>query len=330
VVLAGAILCYGGISALVIAFTMYPIALAMFKEANLPRYLIPGAIAAGCFTFAAAAFPGTPQTINVIAATYMGTTVSAAPVVGIICGVIGLTLSAFYLYWMGNKAQKNGEFFEADAQVMKTLETSSQLGENVNPFIALLPIIAIIVLLVILKVNVLVSMLLGTLICGVSLAKNLHDMPKLLSGSIENAMHATVTTGCIVGYGSVVSASAGFAYLSDMLLSFNTTPLLSFSLATAILSGAAGSGTGGLAITLQNMAPKYLAMGLDPQILHRVGTLSAIGLDTLPHNGAVVVLLTLCGMTHKESYKPIFVVSVAATSLVMLIAVVLGTIFYPI
>lgn len=330
VLFAGMILCYGGISALVIAFTMYPLALALFQRANLPRRLIPGAIAAGCFTFAAAALPGTPQTINVIPTGYLGTTVSAAPVLGIICGVIGIGLTCIYMYWEGKRARAKGEVFEADPKTLETLRMADAMGEGVNPFIALIPIVVIIVLLVFVKLNVLLSMLIGTVVCGVLLYKNVKDIPGMLESAVTSGMGAAVTTGCIVGYGAVVSASHGYAVLSEALTNMNASPLLSFGLATTVLAGAAGSGTGGLGITMTSMAPQYLQMGLSPEVLHRVGTLSAIGLDSLPHNGAVVVLLTLCGMTHKDSYKQIFVTTVVLTLIVAAIAIILGTIMYPI
>ncbi len=330
VIVAGMILCYGGISALVIAFTMYPLALALFKRANLPRRLIPGAIAAGCFTFAAAALPGTPQTINVIPTSYLGTSVSAAPVVGIICGIIGIGLTCVYMYSQSAKARAKGEGFEADTATLEELKKAEDMGADVNPVVALIPIIVIIVLLVALKANVLLSMLVGTVVCGLIFYKNVHNLPAMIEAAVKSGMGAAVTTGAIVGYGSVVSASSGYAVLSQALLNLNTTPLLSFGLATTILSGAAGSGTGGLGITMNSMAPQYLALGLSPEILHRVGTLSAIGLDSLPHNGAVVVLLTLCGMTHKDSYKQIFVTTVVFTLIVAIVSIILGTIMYPI
>ena len=335
VVFAGMILCYGGISTLVIAFTMYPIALALFQRANLPRRLIPGAIAAGCFTFAATAFHGTPQTNNVVPIPYLGTTVNAAPVLGTICGVIGVVLISLYMFWEGKRARVKGEGFEADASILATLQECDRMGEGVNPFIALIPIIVIIGLLVIVKANVLLSLLIGTIVCALLLFRNIKDLHvggvyELLEAAVKGSMTAVVTTGCIVGYGSVVSASKGFALLTEALTQMNVSPLLSFALATTILSGAAGSGTGGMGITLTSMASQYLDMGLNPEVLHRVATLSSIGLDSLPHNGAVVVLLTLCGMTHKDSYKQIFVSTVVITLIVAAIAVVLGTIMYPI
>ncbi|MFR6157768.1 MAG: GntP family permease, partial [Coprococcus sp.] len=97
-----------------------------------------------------------------------------------------------------------------------------------------------------------------------------------------------------------------------------------------VLAGAAGSGTGGLAIAMSNIAPEYIAMGVNPEVLHRIGTMAATGLDSLPHSGAVVVLLTLCGMTHKDSYKQIFVTTVVITLIVAFIGIAIGSVMYPI
>ena len=330
VLFAGMLLTYGGISALVIAFTMYPLTLAVFKRANLPRYLIPGTIAAGCFTFAAAAFPGTPQTINIIPTTYLGTDVMAAPVLGIICGIIGTVLICVYMYWESSRARAKGLGFEADAATLETLKKADDMGDGINPFVALLPIIVIIVLLVVVKANVLLAMLAGTVLCALLFYKNVKDISGMFESAIASGTSAAITTGCIVGYGSVVSASTGYAILSEALTNMAAPPLVSFGIATTILAGAAGSGTGGLGITMTSMAPQYLAMGLDPEVLHRVGTMAAIGLDSSPHCGAVVVLLTLAGMTHKDSYKQIFVTTVVITLIIAAIAIALGTIMYPI
>jgi len=331
VLFAGMVLCYGGISALVIAFTMYPLALAVFKRANLPRRLIPGAIAAGCFTFAAAALPGTPQTINVTPTTYLGTTVTAAPMLGIICGVVGIGLTCVYMYWESRRARLKGDMFEADASTLEALSKADEMGNGIHPVVALIPIVVVIVLLVAVKANVLLSMLIGSAVCLALFFKNVKDFKevmKMLEASVQSAMNAAVTTGCIVGYGAVVSASAGYATLSAALTGMNAPPLVSYGLTTTILAGAAGSGTGGLAIALNSLAPQYLAQGIPAEVLHRVGTLAAIGLDSLPHNGAVVVLLTLCGMTHKDSYKQIFITTVVFTVVVAALAILLAGILY--
>ena len=321
VLFAGMVLCYGGISALVIAFTMYPLTLAVFKRANMPRRLIPGAIAAGCFTFAAAALPGTPQTINVTPIPYLGTTVTAG-------ATIGIVLTCVYMYWEAARARAAGDGFEADTATLQAMSKADEMGANINPFVALIPIVVIIVLLVGLKINVLISMLAGSAVCVILFFKNVKDVSKLLGDAVQSAMGAAITTGCIVGYGAVVSASQGYATLSAALLSLDAPPLISYGLTTTILAGAAGSGTGGLAIALENLAPQYLELGVSAEVLHRIGCLSAIGLDSLPHNGAVVVLLTLAGMTHKDSYKQIFVTTVVLTVIVAAIGIALATVMY--
>jgi H+/gluconate symporter-like permease len=234
------------------------------------------------------------------------------------------------MYWAAARARKNGEHFIADEKVLQELAAGNNPDNQVNPVLAFIPIIVIIVLLVGLKQNVLLSMLIGTVLCGALFYKKVHAVPKSLGDAVMSGTTAAIFTGCIVGYGAVVSSSAGYAVLSNALMSLKASPLLSFGLATTILAGCAGSGTGGLAITMNSMAQQYIAMGIDPEVLHRIGTLSAIGLDSLPHNGAVIVLLTLCGMTHKDSYLPIFITTVVITCIVMFIAIGLGTVMYPI
>ncbi|MCR4673344.1 MAG: GntP family permease [Lachnospiraceae bacterium] len=325
VLFAGMLLCYGGISALVIAFTMYPIALAVFKRADLPRRLIPGVIAAGCFTFAATCLPGTPQTINMVPIPYLSTTVSAAPVLGIICGAIGIVLTALYIYREGAKARKKEEHFEADDATLEVLAKAETAGEGVNPFLAVVPMIVVIVLLVAFKLNAHVALLIACAVCYALFFKNIgNPMPAILA-AVQSGTGAAITTGAIVGYGSVVSASAGYAILSDAMVNMNASPLISYSLTTTVLAGAAGSGTGGLAIALNNLAPKFIEMGISPEVLHRIGCMAATGLDSLPHNGAVVVLLTLSGMTHKDSYKQIFITTVVLTLIVCVIGILLAT-----
>ena len=233
-----------------------------------------------------------------------------------------------YMYWEAARARAAGDGFVADTATLETMARADEMGANINPFVALIPILVIIVLLVGLQINVLISMLAGSLVCVLLFFKNVKNVSGLLGDSIQSATNAAITTGCIVGYGSVVSASTGYATLSAALLSLDAPPLISYGLTTTILAGAAGSGTGGLAIALENLAPQYLAMGIPAELLHRIGCLSAIGLDSLPHCGAVVVLLTLAGMTHKDSYKQIFVTTVVITLIVAAIGIALATIMY--
>lgn len=108
VIFSGAVLVYGGVTTLVVVFSLYPIALSLFKKANLPRYLLPGAIAGGCFTFACANFPGTPNLVNVIPTTYLGTNTMAAPLVGVITGIAVMLMVCVYFLWEASRPGPGG------------------------------------------------------------------------------------------------------------------------------------------------------------------------------------------------------------------------------
>ena len=79
IVVACAVLTYGGVSLFVVAFAVYPFAAVLFRDSDIPKRLIPGTIALGSFTFTMEALPGTPQIQNVIPTTLFGTKIYGAP-----------------------------------------------------------------------------------------------------------------------------------------------------------------------------------------------------------------------------------------------------------
>jgi H+/gluconate symporter-like permease len=111
VALAGAAVTYGGVSLFVAIFVLAPMAAALFREAGIPRRLMPGAIAVGAFTFTMSAMPGTPAIPNAIPMPFFGTTPFAAPGLGLIASAIML---GFGLWWMARqeaRARAAGEGF---------------------------------------------------------------------------------------------------------------------------------------------------------------------------------------------------------------------------
>lgn len=331
VIFSGAVLVYGGVTTLVVVFSLYPIALSLFKKADLPRYLLPGAVAGGCFTFACANFPGTPNLVNVIPTTYLGTDAMAAPLVGVVTGIVVMLLVCVYFMYQAKKARARGDHFVEDAATHESLAKADAMQTLPSPLLAVLPIVLILIVLNVLKQNVVVAMFAGILLCAVMFHKNVRGVLDMFSYSAQNAAVAIINTAVVVGFGSVVQSSVGFQSLLSYATSLNhIPPLWAFGLMTTILAGACGSGSGGLGIALQAMADKYLALGLAPEILHRVGSAASVGLDSLPHNGAVVTLLTISGQTHKESYKYIFFPTVVCTLIGMAISIIMGTIMYPI
>lgn len=326
-VAATAILTYGGISLFVVVFAVYPIGAALFKEVDLPRRLLGGTIALGAFTFTMTAVPGTPQIQNIIPTTYFGTTPTAAPVLGIIATVIIAGGGIWYMTWQANIARNNGEHFvpgPRDAEMMKRLEKEEGLP---SPYAALVPMILIIVLLNVVKLNIVISLTVGILLAVVLLFPQLKQtFLSTLNAGANGSLIAIMNTAIAVGFGSVVKAVPGFQQLVNVMSSLSLgNGALMDAISVNVLAGATGSASGGMSIALEALSEQLLATGVDPMVLHRIASVSSGGLDTLPHNGAVLTLLAVAGLTHKDSYKDIAIVSLVIPVLTSFILVLLST-----
>lgn len=376
IVLACAVLTYGGVSLFVVAFAVYPMATALFREVDLPKRLIPGTIALGAFTFTMTALPGTPAIQNAIPMPYFGTTPFAAPGLGLIGGAVMLVLGMLWLVRRAAKAAAQGEGYGThdDAHQDKLApqapspETTPQTVTAPNavqqPRHALARALAPVVLVIVL--NFLVATWLlpaldttyladpkfsdthigkvrGLWAVTVALAAAIVllmwlQRPRLprLAQSLEQGAGSSVmpllNTASQVGFGAVIASLAGFAVLRDAVLTIAPdNPLVSVSIAVNLLAGITGSASGGMSIALQTLGETWLAMGqaagIAPELLHRVTAIATGGLDALPHNGAVITLLGICGLSHRQSYADIFVVAVAIPVLALMVVVTLGSAF---
>jgi len=138
-----------------------------------------------------------------------------------------------------------------------------------------------------------------------------------------------VSVASLVGFGAVVAALPAFAVVREWVLNIEGGPLVSLAVATNVLAALTGSASGGLTIALDALADTYMAIasqtGLSPDLMHRVAVIGAGTLDILPHNGAVVTLLAICGLTHKDSYFDIVMVGIVGAILALVMTIVLGT-----
>jgi H+/gluconate symporter-like permease len=157
-----------------------------------------------------------------------------------------------------------------------------------------------------------------------------------LKGSLDAGASASVlpifNTASQVGYGAVVASLAGFTLIRDAVLGITPdNPLISLSIAVNLLAGITGSASGGMSIALQALGDTYLEMGraahIAPDLMHRVTSIATGGLDALPHNGAVITLLAICKLTHRQSYLDIFIVAVLFPLVALAVVVGLGTLF---
>lgn len=305
VVIPCMLMTYGGISLFVVVFVIYPMGYAIYRAANLPRTLLPGAIAFGAFGITMTAVPGTPQIQNLIPTQFYGTTPMAAPLMSIVAMIIMGIPGYLYLQWRANKARKAGVGFSEDPKFIESKHDTENLP-SWHWWAGLLPIIVVVVVLNVLKQHIVTSLVCGILVCCLmNLARWRVLIPSINAGA-NGSLPAIMNTACAVGFGSVVKAVPGFATLTSLMMNMPGSILFSEAVAVNVLAGATGSASGGMSIALSALAPQYLEkasqIGMNPEYLHRIASLSSGGLDTLPHNGAVLTLLAVSNCTHKESY----------------------------
>ena len=335
VVLSGAFLTYGGVSLFVVAFILYPLANILFKEADIPKRLIPGTIALGAFTFTMTAMPGSPEIQNVIPMSYFGTDTFAAPFIGIIASITMLSLGLLWLNYRLKKARSFGEGYGKHKFKLEEIENESLPCI----FISVLPILIIFISNFTLskiyypnidgsyleKYGVSLDNVSGTWSVIISiviaiifiLALNFKKLPNLndiLNIGVKNSFLPLLNSSAIVGYGSIIKSLPIFLTIQNTIMNVSSNPIISEAISVNVICGLTASASGGLGISLNALAPTFIqmsdALSISPEILHRIASLSSGGLDTLPHNGAVITTLAICSLTHKESYKDIFVTSV--------------------
>lgn len=354
-VLACGILTYGGVVLFVVIFTMYPLGIALMREANLPKRLFCGALALGAGTFTMTALPGTPSIHNVIAASALGTDLFAGITPGLVGALVMFTAGMMYLEWQWRKARVAGEGYESnqrDAE-MEQLAPRMQHGPSWQLSLAPLAIVLGTILLPRLAVALgLVeestpvvgglfafansqpivwpsfALLLGSLFSILFFASLRERALEALGAGANDSVMPLLNTAAVIGFGGVVTQTEGFATFAQAIMGLDLPPLISVAASVSVVSGIVGSASGGLQIFMQTFAESYLAMGVDPQALHRIGTLASGGLDSLPHSGAVIAMLTIMGLKHRDAYRDIFVVTVVIPVIATIAAIGVAAVVY--
>ncbi|PLC50648.1 citrate transporter [Pollutimonas subterranea] len=362
VVLACGILTYGGVSLFVVAFAIYPIAKDLFRTADIPKRLVPATIALGSFTFTMTALPGTPAIQNAIPIPYYGTNVFAAPGLGLIGAAIMLFGGLWWLRSRANSARLAGEGYgqhEDDGDDAASGDLDRGALSHMPLALAVLPLILVIGVNALFtyvvfprmdmsfvtdhfphitpaKVIGLWALIIAlTVACATLIVSRLGhwtDLRGTVNKGVYGFMLPLFNTASEVGYGAVIAGLAGFAIIRDAVLNVTPgNPLISEAIAMNVLAGITGSSSGGLSIALQTLGPDYLRMaeaaGIDPALMHRVAVMAAGGFDTLPHCGAIITLLAICKLTHRQSYLNIAAVTMAVPMVALITVITLGTIF---
>ncbi|MDP4091089.1 MAG: GntP family permease, partial [Bacillota bacterium] len=327
------------------------IAAALFREAGIPKRLIPATIALSSFTFTMAALPGTAQIQNAIPMPFYGTDTYAGPILGIVAAIIMFSFGMWWITSRAKKAMAKGEGYGEHK------ETFADFDESTLPSFgfALIPILIVLIMNFCLTnfyfkhmdakwlsgapYNTTLSKVAGTwsLILSLIVAiitviiinrKRFAGIVKSVNSGAIGSLLAVINTSSEVGYGNVVATLAGFVIIKTAILGISSNPLISSAISVNLLAGMTGSASGGMSIALGALGKTYLdmahTMGIDPGALHRITVLACSGLDALPHNGAVITLLGITGLTHKQSYKDIFMVCSVGTLFAVIAAVSLA------
>ena len=356
IVIVCALLTYGGVSLFVVVFAVYPFAAELFRQSNIPKRLIPGTIALGAFTFTMDALPGTPQIQNIIPASFFGTNAWAAPWLGTLGGMFIIIVGLSYLEWRRRAALRAGEGY-ADAAALVNEPAAFSGGQLANPLIALLPLVlvgvsnklftswipgfygdshafdpAVIgstppVVQEVSKVAAIWAVE-GALLVGIACVIAFAWKPVMASfaegtkSAIGGAMLAAMNTASEYGFGAVIAALPGFLVVANALSAI-PNPLVNEAVTVTALAGITGSASGGMSIALAAMAETFIAnanaAGIPMEVLHRVAAMASGGMDTLPHNGAVITLLAVTGLTHRQAYKDIFAITLIKTAAVFVV-----------
>ncbi len=310
VVMACAVLTYGGVSVFVVAFSAYPMAVSLFKGANLPRRFIPAALALGSVTFTMTS-AGSPEIQNWIPIPYLGTTPYAGWEVSLVVAVIMAISGYMSLMWMIRKAVAKGEHF-----IQRASDPEVEDRNLPNPIFGIIPLLVVLTLSFFLHESLQQAALIVALAGGVSSLyllnmKFLRNPAAATNEGVLGALLAIGNTAAVVGFGSVARLTPAFAGVVDYMTHLPGPELLGAAVAVSAIAGLTGSASGGQAIALPEIAPTYLDRGVDPEQLHRVVAISSGALDSLPHNGYVVTTIrAICGETHQNAYWPVAVVSV--------------------
>ena len=350
IIVVCAILTYGGVSLFVVVFAVYPFAAEMFRQGDIPKRLIPCTIALGAFSFTMDALPGTPQIQNIIPTTFFNTTTWAAPVLGLVGSVFVFGVGLAYIENRRRAAQKHGEGY--GTELLNEPEPFEE-KELPNPWIAIAPLVVVGVTnfmftylvpraygakhevtlgghAIVTQIGPVAAIwaVEGALILGILTVFIFAWRPvlaKFADGSkaaVSGALLASLNTASEYGFGGVIALLPGFAAVSAALRAI-PNPLVNEAVNVTVLAGITGSASGGMSIALAAMSDEFIAAAkaanIPLEVFHRVAAMASGGMDTLPHNGAVITLLAVTGLTHRQAYKDVFAITLTKTAAVFVV-----------
>lgn len=328
--LISAILTFGGISVFVVLFVIIPLAKPLFKQLNISWSLIVIPLFLGIATFTMTMLPGTPSIHNVIPTTYLGTSVTAAPLIGVIASVVTIVVGILYMLSALKRSLAKNETFDVEDNE----DEQTVLKECVPPF--LLSITPLIVLIVIIFGGsamdvdniVLIGLAVSIVFSSIIFHRYIRSHKETISFGTDGSIKPIFLTAASVAFGVVITLAPSFKDISNFILEIPGNPLISLAIATTTFGAVTGSASGGLGIAMEAFSVTYSAIGVDPEAMHRISAIASAGLTALPHSGTILSTFALTGLTHEKAFKYSFLTMTIPTLSALVVALVIGILFY--
>lgn len=332
IMLTGLVLSYGGIGTFIIAFSLYPIAVALFQKADIPKKLIVATIMVCPVTVCMAMLPGSPSTQNLIPTQYFNTTAYAGATIGLICSVVMFAAAYLYLNWQIRRAKAAGEHFEASADEDIMDLSAADEGKTPSVGACFAPIVVLLALMFGIQFTtsipstyaVAIAMT-GAIATGCVLYRDRLDVKAVISNGAGGGLGSLIATSSIMGFGSVVSASPAYESITTALVNMNANPLITALVSINVIAAITGSSAGGLNIFLSSMGEYLVASGLNMSMMHRVVCIASSGFDAMPHASGIVVCNQIAKTSQKDTYIHVFVTCAIMPFCCAILACIIGT-----
>ncbi len=325
-----AILTYGGISAYVVIFVLIPLAKPLFKQLNIAWNLVLIPVMLGLGSFTLTMLPGTPSIQNVIPTVYLGTSLTAAPLLGIIGSLVTIAFAIWYMNFELKKNIARGVTF-TDFNVSGSNE---ELKSKIPSFfISVLPILLLIVIILVgsaIKVDniLIIGLAIAVIVSAIIFNKYIPSQKAVINEGASGSIMPIFVVSSSVAFGVVITLAPGFKYISDFILGIPGNPLISLSIASVIFSIITGSTSGALGIVMQAFGQSYLDMGVNPEVIHRVSAIASSVLTILPHTGILLTMFALTGLNHKNGFKYPFIGMTVGNLLALIVVIIVALIIY--
>lgn len=322
------LLTMGGVSLFVVIFAVLPIARPLFRKLDIPWHLFVATFIFGIGSISMTMIPGTPSILNIMPMKYLHTPATAAPLLGIIGAIFLAGFNIWYMAGQLKRCKARGEGYALTGEREDAIEITTSDRPLPHVLLAAVPPMVLVLALNALKLDIVWALVAGCVTAAMVFFKFIDSHFKTVNSGASNMAIPIINTCADVGYGTAVAATEGFKVISGALMSIPGNPIISVTLAAWLMTGITGSASGGLGIVLETLIDKYVALGINPELLHRIVTIASGTFDAMPHNGVVVTTLAVAGLTHRQAYKHVWWGHVVGTFLSLLLLIPLGILLY--